>query len=89
MDQLELFIIHWKRLEGFRNYQDLNLVAQMVEFGKHIVFLLVYCLIELAFILLVAMTSVERVFSTMKIIKTELCNKMSWLFLRLIQDVLA
>ena len=50
----------------------------MVELGRN-VFLLVYCLTKLALILLVTMTSVERVFSTMKIIKIELRNKMSYL----------
>jgi len=51
----------------------------MVELGRHIIFPLVYCLIELALILLVATTPFERVFSTNKIIKIELCNKMRWL----------
>jgi hypothetical protein len=45
------------------------------------VFPLVYQLIELALLLPVATATVERAFSTMKIIKTELLNKMSddWL----------
>jgi hypothetical protein len=36
----------------------------------------VYHLVELALILLVATTTIERIFSAMKIIKTELRNKM-------------
>jgi hypothetical protein len=42
---------------------------------------LVYWLIELASLLPIAMTTVERAFSAMKIIKTELRNKMGdcWL----------
>jgi hypothetical protein len=46
----------------------------MVELKRHIVF---YRLIELALVLPVATASVERAFSAMKIIKTELRNKMS------------
>jgi hypothetical protein len=53
----------------------------MVELKRHIVFPLAYRLIELALLLLVATASIQRAFSTMKIIKTELRNKMSdgWL----------
>src|SRR6266540_619815 len=53
----------------------------MVETQKHIAFPLVYKLIELALILPVSTATVERAFSTMKIIKTELRNKISddWL----------
>jgi hypothetical protein len=49
----------------------------MVETEKHKVFPLVYRLIELALILPVSTTSVERAFSAMKIIKTNLRNKMA------------
>ena len=53
----------------------------MVELNRHMMFPLVYRLIELALLLPVATASVERAFSAMKIIKTELRNKMSdgWL----------
>jgi hypothetical protein len=53
----------------------------MFELERHMMFPLVYRLIELALLLPVATTSVERAFSAMKIIKTELRNKMSdgWL----------
>jgi len=81
-DQLELFIIHVRRIEEFRDCHDLaSLAAKMVELDRHTVFPSVYRLIELALILPVATASVERVFSAMKIIKTELRNKMSddWL----------
>jgi hypothetical protein len=47
----------------------------MVQSDKHVVFPLIYRLIELALILPVATTSVERAFSAMNIIKTELQNK--------------
>jgi hypothetical protein len=53
----------------------------MVQLERHIVFSLVYRIIELALLLPVATASVERVFSAMKIIKTELRNKITdgWL----------
>ncbi|XP_058749702.1 uncharacterized protein LOC131622680 [Vicia villosa] len=52
-------------------------VFQMVQTEKHLVFPLVYKLIELALILSVSTTSVVRAFSTMKIIKSKLCNKIN------------
>jgi hypothetical protein len=53
----------------------------MVQLERHIVFPLVYRLIELALLLLVATATVERAFSAMKVVKTELRNKMTngWL----------
>ena len=47
----------------------------MVEMKKNISYPLVYSLVTLALILLVATATVERVFSTMKIIKNWLCNQ--------------
>lgn len=57
------------------------IAVKMVQTDRHIVFPLVYRLIELALILPVATASVERAFSAMSIIKTELRNKMGdgWL----------
>jgi hypothetical protein len=49
----------------------------MVELERHIVFPLVYRIIKLALLLPVATATVERAFSVMKIIKTELCSKMT------------
>jgi len=53
----------------------------MVQTERDTTFPLVYRLIELALILPVATTTVERVFSAMNIIKTERRNKMDddWL----------
>jgi hypothetical protein len=53
----------------------------MARLGMHNAYPLVYRLIELTLILSVATTSVERVFSAMSIIKTDLRNKMDdeWL----------
>jgi hypothetical protein len=53
----------------------------MVQLERHIVFPLVYHIIELALLLPVVNVTVERAFSAMKIIKTKLRNKMTngWL----------
>jgi hypothetical protein len=63
---------------GFRDCNDLgHLATKMVKTDRHICFSLVYRLVELALILPLATTTVERAFSTMNIIKTERRNKMS------------
>ncbi|XP_041995755.1 zinc finger MYM-type protein 1-like [Salvia splendens] len=49
---------------------------KMVKTKKHLVFPLVYRIIELALVLPVATASVERAFSAMKTIKTDLRNRM-------------
>ena len=58
-----------------------SLSKTMVHLERHIVFPLVYRLIELALLLPVATATIERAFSAMNIIKTELRNKISdgWL----------
>ncbi|XP_047942790.1 uncharacterized protein LOC125189569 [Salvia hispanica] len=53
-----------------------DVATKMVKSGKHLVFLLVYRIIELALVLPVATASVERAFSAMKTIKTDLRNRM-------------
>ncbi|XP_042380002.1 zinc finger MYM-type protein 1-like [Zingiber officinale] len=74
-DQLETYI---QNIRGeFSMIEDLgSLAKKMVETGKNTIFPLVYRLIELALVLPVATASVERVFSAMKIIKTDLRNRM-------------
>jgi hypothetical protein len=52
-----------------------SLAVKMVETEKHMVFPLVYKLIELSLILPVSTASVERAFSAMKIIKNKLRNR--------------
>jgi hypothetical protein len=77
-NQLETFIADVRGDSDFVSCHDLgNLAVKMVQTGRHTVFPLVYRLIELAFILPVATTSVERAFSAMNIIKTELRNRMN------------
>ena len=81
-DSLKLFLVHMKRVEDFRACLDVaSLAKKMVELERHIMFPIVYRLIELELLLPVATATVERAFSAMKIIKTELRNKMSdgWL----------
>ena len=86
-DQLDIFIVDVRGNSDFANCEDLgNLAIKMVQTERHLVFALVYRLIELALILPVATATVERAFSAMKIIKTELRNKMGndWLNHRMV-----
>ncbi|XP_039137406.1 uncharacterized protein LOC120274936 [Dioscorea cayenensis subsp. rotundata] len=81
-EQLHTYIHDVRRCSDFVECDDLaSLAVKLVESRKHLVFLLVYRLIELALILPVATTSVERSFSAMNIIKTDLRNKIGdeWL----------
>ena len=80
--ELQLFINHMRRHDDFRVCYDLaSLAKKMFELERNIMFPLVYRLIELGLLLPVATASVERAFSAMKIIKTDLRSKMSdgWL----------
>ena len=62
-DQLQTFIRHVRRIDDFTSCHDFgSLSVKMVETERHLMFLLVYRLIELALLLPVATTSVERVF---------------------------
>jgi hypothetical protein len=77
-DQVQTFIIHVRRFDEFKVCYDLaSLSKTMNRLERHNIFPLVYRLIELALLLLVATKAVERACSTMKIIKTELHNKMT------------
>ena len=79
---LQLFINHMRRHDEFRVCYDLaSLVKKMFELQRNIMFPRVYRIIELRLLLPVVTASVERAFSVMKIIKTELRNKMvdAWL----------
>jgi hypothetical protein len=75
-EQLETYIIHVRRNTAFVTCEDIaSLSIKMVHTEKHVVFPLVYKLIELALLLPVSTASVERTFSAMNIIKRELRNK--------------
>ncbi|XP_048559613.1 uncharacterized protein LOC125540080 isoform X3 [Triticum urartu] len=80
--QLPTFLTNIRRSDEFNGCSDVSTLARlMVQTTKHRTFQLVYRLIELTLILPVATSSVERIFSAMKIIKTDLRNKISddWL----------
>ena len=71
-----------RRHAAFANCTQIECLAtKMVATKKHLVFLLVYKLIELALLVLVSTTTVKRLFSAMKIIKSKLRNKIvdDWL----------
>jgi hypothetical protein len=73
--QLDYFIDDVRDDPSFSNCYDLGVLAmKMVETDRHTTFPQVYRLIELALILQVATATVERAFSAMKIIKTDLSN---------------
>jgi hypothetical protein len=81
-EQLKTYIVHVRRHAAFSTCEDIaTLSIKMVLTGKHVVFPLVYKLIELALLLLVSTSSVERTFSAMNIIKRELRNNIEddWL----------
>ncbi|KAL6629769.1 hypothetical protein ACP70R_029534 [Stipagrostis hirtigluma subsp. patula] len=86
-DQLQNFILEARADPDFTSCIDLgNLAIKMIQTDRHNHFPLVYRLIELALILPVATATVERAFSAMKIVKTELRNKMAndWLNHRMV-----
>ncbi|KAH7655918.1 Ribonuclease H-like protein [Dioscorea alata] len=81
-EQLRIYILDVRRNSDFLSCHDLaSLAMKMVQTDKHLTFPLFYRLIELALILPVATTTVERAFSAMNIIKTDLRNKIGdeWL----------
>ncbi|XP_042415049.1 uncharacterized protein LOC122004191 [Zingiber officinale] len=63
-------------ITNFHHYRVEIFCQKLVETEKHLVFPLVYRMIELALVLPVATASVERVFSAMKTVKTDLRNRM-------------
>ncbi|PIN12152.1 hypothetical protein CDL12_15243 [Handroanthus impetiginosus] len=62
------------RFNGLNGIGDLS--KKLVETKKHLVYSHVYQLVEFSLLLSVATASVERPFSTMKFIKTDLWNRM-------------
>ncbi|KAJ9565472.1 hypothetical protein OSB04_001438 [Centaurea solstitialis] len=75
--QLQNYI---KDVRGDARFNDLkglgDLAKQMVETSKHQIYPKVYVLLKLALTLPVATSTVERAFSAMKLIKSDLRNKM-------------
>nr|KAJ0224812.1 hypothetical protein LSAT_V11C100002390 [Lactuca sativa] len=80
--ELGNYIKDMREDERFNDLKSIgDLAKKMVEEKKHIIFPKIYLLMKLALILPVATTSVERAFSAMKLIKTDIRNKMSDQFL--------
>ncbi|KAI3830206.1 hypothetical protein L1987_04340 [Smallanthus sonchifolius] len=75
--QLDRYIDNVKKDKRFANLNGVSdLAKMMVETNKHIDYPLVYRLIKLSLVLPVATASVERCFSSMKHVKTDLRNRM-------------
>ncbi|XP_042404603.1 zinc finger MYM-type protein 1-like [Zingiber officinale] len=74
--ELETYIDDVRLDERFEGISNLGAIAKkMIETMKNRVFPLVYRMIELALLLPVATATVERVFSAMNIVKTDLQNR--------------
>lgn len=81
-DQLEAYICYVRTHVEFTFCHDIaNLAAKMVETKQHLIFPLVYRLLELALLLPVMTASVERISSAVNIIPTDMCNEIpiDWL----------
>ena len=80
--ELKNYIKDGREDERFSQLKSIGeLAKKMVKENKHIIFPKVYRLLKLALILPVATASVERAFSAMKLVKTDLRNKMGDQFL--------
>ena len=74
-NQLETYIQDIQSTKNFSAFRGIGqLVEKMVEMKKNVSYPLVYSLVTLALILLVIIGTVERIFSTMNIIKNQLRN---------------
>ena len=75
--QLDFYIDVVKDDDRFSNLSGIaELSKVMVETRKHISYYLVYRLVKLALVLPVATATVERCFSAMKFVKSDLRNRM-------------
>ncbi|XP_076923185.1 uncharacterized protein LOC143585242 [Bidens hawaiensis] len=78
MNELDTYIIIMRGDEMFANLNGISSLAKnMVETKKHFGYPLIYRLVKLTLVLPVATASVERCFSSMKHVKTDLRNRMS------------
>jgi hypothetical protein len=67
MDRLETYVLHLRNHVTFSTCNDLESLAEkMVQIEKHMVFPLVYKLIELALLLSMSTTSIDRAFLEIK-----------------------
>ena len=75
-NQLETYIQDMQSTKKFSAFRGIGqLVEKMVEMKKNVSYPLVYSLVTLALILLVTTATVERVYSTMNVIKNRLRNQ--------------
>jgi len=84
--QLKKYVTNVRSDPKFAKLKGISDRAKLVETNKCNTFGIVYKLLKLALLLPVATASVERVFSTIKVVKSNLCNKMGdqWLNDRLV-----
>ena len=69
-NQLETYIIDMRSNVEFLSLKGIKFFSKkLIEIGRHIIYSLVYLLLKLTMILSVAITTVERAFSAMKIVK--------------------
>ncbi|XP_071728488.1 uncharacterized protein [Rutidosis leptorrhynchoides] len=81
-DELQIYHHSVQKDPKFKDLKGIaDLARVMVETRKYISYLLVYRLLKLALVLPVATATVERCFSAMKIVKSNLCNRISEEFL--------
>ncbi|XP_076923847.1 uncharacterized protein LOC143586119 [Bidens hawaiensis] len=78
MNELDTYIIITRSDEMFANMSGISSLAKkMVETNKHFGYPLTYRLLKLALVLPLATSSVEKCFSSIKHVKTDLRNRMS------------
>ena len=80
--QLKNYVTNVRSDPKFAKLKGLSdLCAKLVETNKCNTFAMIYKLLKLALLLPVETASVEHVFSPMKVVKSNLCNKMDdqWL----------
>jgi hypothetical protein len=76
--QLDTYIDYMREDDRFKCLNNMGeLSIKLVETKKHDLYDLVYLLLKLVLILPVATVSVERVFSTINLVKTKVRNNMS------------
>nr|XP_043614692.1 uncharacterized protein LOC122586772 [Erigeron canadensis] len=81
LHELELYHDNVQHDVRFVNLNSITALAMlMVETRKHLSYPLVYRLVKLALVLPVATATVERCFSSMKLVKTDLRNRIGDMF---------
>ena len=75
--QLQNYIVDMRSDERFSKLKGIDdLAAKLVETNKHVIYRFVYLLVTLVLTLPVATATVERCFSAMKYVKSNLRNRM-------------